>query len=72
MTISDIAAILTGERFLTKGTGGTEPLSRDEIARRAYELYETHGRRDGQDVHDWLAAEQEPSRRAREPSRLQH
>jgi DUF2934 family protein len=65
MTTSDIAAILTGERMLTKYTGGLEPPSRDEIARLAYHLYETRGRRDGQDVDDWLAAEQELTRHYR-------
>ena len=43
MTTSDIAAILTGERMLTKYTGGLEPPSRDEIARLASHLYETAG-----------------------------
>lgn len=70
--ISDIAAILTGEGVLTKYTGDLERPSRDEIARRAYELYEAGGRRDGQDVNDWLAAEQELSRRFRYPNWLQH
>jgi Protein of unknown function (DUF2934) len=65
MTTSDIAAILTGERMLTKYTGGAEPPSRDEIARLAYHLYETRGRRHGQDVSDWLAAEQELTRHYR-------
>ena len=59
MTISDIAANLTGERMMTKYTGGPERPSRNEIARLAYHFYETRGRRDGQDVDDWLAAEQE-------------
>ena len=59
MTTSDIAAILTGERMLMKSTGGVEPPSRDEIARLAYHIYETRDRRDGRDVDDWLAAEQE-------------
>jgi Protein of unknown function (DUF2934) len=54
MTIEDIAAALTGERVFTKYTGGDERPSRDEIARLAYHLYETRGRRDGQDV-DGLA-----------------
>ena len=31
----------------------------DEIARRAYELYEARGFVDGFDVEDWLQAEQE-------------
>jgi H+-transporting ATPase len=30
-----------------------------QIARRAYELYEQHGRREGHAVQDWLQAEQE-------------
>ena len=59
MTISDIAAIVTGERMLTKYTNSREPPSPDEIARLAYHFYERRGRQDGQDVNDWLAAEQE-------------
>jgi len=59
MTTSDIAAILAGERLLTKYTGGLEPPPRDEIARLAYQFYETRGRQDGQDVDEWLAAERE-------------
>lgn len=59
MMMSDIAAILTGERGFTKNTGGVERPSRDEIARLAYHFYETRGREAGQDVDDWLAAEQE-------------
>jgi hypothetical protein len=59
MTISHIAATLTGERMMTKYTGGRERPSRDEIARLAYHFYEIHGRRDGQDVDNWLSAEQE-------------
>lgn len=31
----------------------------EQISRRAYELYETRGREDGQDLEDWLRAEQE-------------
>jgi hypothetical protein len=47
MTISDIAATLTGERMMTKYAGGHERPSRDEIARLAYYFYETRGRLDG-------------------------
>lgn len=36
----------------------TEALQ-DEIARRAYELYEARGYVDGFDVEDWLQAEQD-------------
>jgi Protein of unknown function (DUF2934) len=59
MTITDIAAILTGEGLLGKNTTGAvlRP-SRDEVARLAYEYYEARGRQDGHDVDDWLSAEQ--------------
>jgi hypothetical protein len=59
MTFSDIAATLAGEGLITKYTGGRDRPSRDEIARLAYHVYETRGRRDGHDVSDWLFAEQE-------------
>jgi len=32
---------------------------REQIARRAYELYEARGREDGHDLDDWLRAEAE-------------
>jgi len=59
MTLSDIAAALTGEGMMTKYTGGRRRPSRDEIARLAYQFYGTHGRRDGHDVDDWLSAERQ-------------
>jgi hypothetical protein len=31
----------------------------EQIARRAYELYEARGREDGHDLDDWLRAEAE-------------
>ena len=72
MMMFDIAALLTGERMLTKYTGGVEPPSRDEIARLAYHFYETRGKLDGQDVDDWLAAEHELARHYRQARWLQH
>jgi hypothetical protein len=62
MMLSDIATTLTGERMMTKYTGGRERPSSDEIAQLASHFYETRGRRDGQDVDDWLSAEQELTR----------
>lgn len=59
MTRSDIAAGITGEATVTKYTGGHDRPSSDEIARLAYHLYETRGRRDGHDLDDWLSAERE-------------
>lgn len=35
------------------------PPSSDEIAQRAYELFEADGRRHGRDIDHWLAAENE-------------
>jgi Protein of unknown function (DUF2934) len=43
---------------------GTVPL-RDKIRERAYELYESRDREPGQDVQDWLRAEQEISKQKR-------
>ena len=51
---------------LAKRTLRTEPESmqkysdevRDRIAKKAYELYEQRGRQDGQDIDDWLQAEE--------------
>jgi Protein of unknown function (DUF2934) len=34
-------------------------LNHNEIARRAYELYEARGREDGHDQEDWLQAERD-------------
>jgi hypothetical protein len=39
-------------------TGKTDP-SYDDIARRAYELYQQRGGEGGQDFDDWLRAESE-------------
>jgi hypothetical protein len=62
MTSADVvAAALTGERVFGKYTGDPFP-SREEIARLAYHYYEGRGRHDGQDVDDWLSAEQELKR----------
>ena len=59
MTLTDIAASLTVERSLAKYTGGCDHPTRDEIARLAYQFFETRGRRHGNDVDDWLVAERE-------------
>jgi hypothetical protein len=47
MTLSDIAARITGEGSMAKYTGGRASPTRDEIARLAYHFYETRGRCDG-------------------------
>lgn len=33
--------------------------TREQIERRAFEIYEARGRQDGQDLEDWVLAEQE-------------
>jgi hypothetical protein len=65
MTISDIAAIVTGEQMFAKNTGARARPSRDEIARLAYHLYEARGRQEGQELDDWLSAEQQLTSRRR-------
>ncbi len=65
MTTTDVAAVFTGERMFGTYTGGDAPPSREEVARLAYQFYEARGRQDGQDVEDWLAAEEELTRRWR-------
>jgi hypothetical protein len=47
--------------ILTAKTLAIEPSQNleEEIRRRAYELYEEHGREDGHDLDDWLRAEAE-------------
>lgn len=62
LTRFDIPATLTGERLMSKFTGGRERPLRDDIARLAYHLYERRGRQDGQDLDDWLSAERELAR----------
>jgi hypothetical protein len=42
-----------------KNTGGRLRPTRQEIARLAYQRYESNGRKDGNDMEDWLRAEQE-------------
>jgi len=37
----------------------SDALVLEQIARRAYELYEARGREDGHDLDDWLRAEAE-------------
>lgn len=59
MALTDIARVLTGEHSLTKYTGGRDRPSRDEIARLAYHFFEMRGGQHGNDVDDWLAAEQQ-------------
>lgn len=36
----------------------------EDVRSRAYELYESRGRKDGHDVDDWLLAEQQVTRLA--------
>jgi hypothetical protein len=65
MMISDIAALLTGEPHVDEIHRRPEPASHDEIARLSYHFYEARGRRDGQDLDHWLAAERELTRHYR-------
>jgi hypothetical protein len=52
------APIATGDIGTIVGSLASEP-SHDDIARRAYELYEARGCEDGHDEENWLQAERE-------------
>jgi hypothetical protein len=56
---------ITGETLMGKYTGAG--VSREAIARRAFEIWERRGRCDGQDVDDWLLAERELTRKETRP-----
>ena len=52
------AATATGSG--TAASSGAEGVpSLDQIAQRAYEIYQSRGGTDGQDMEDWLQAERE-------------
>lgn len=53
-----VAAAPRAEKVVRKPAADQGP-TRDEIARRAYEIYEASGRIDGRDEQNWLQAEQE-------------
>ena len=48
------------DRRAKKSNGAPESFNNpDEVARRAYEIYQRRGGGDGADLDDWLAAERE-------------
>lgn len=54
-----IIAAITGEGWTAKDTGGRQRPTRAEVAKLAYHRYEVNGRKDGNDIDDWLLAERE-------------
>ena len=50
---------VTGEIIVGKYTGRRLSPTHDEIAQLAYCLYESRGRQEGDQIEDWLRAEQE-------------
>lgn len=44
-----------------------KPAARDEIEKRAYEIYLARGGQDGQDIADWVTAERELNESEQEP-----
>ena len=60
MTVSSPASRLDRERWMAASyADAQERPTAAQIARLAYHVYETRGRQDGQDLDDWLAAEQQ-------------
>jgi hypothetical protein len=54
-----IVAAITGAGWTATDTGGLDRPTRDEVARLAYNRYAANGRKDGNDIEDWLLAERE-------------
>lgn len=55
----------------SNGNLQTNNISQDEIAKRAYEIYERNGCQPGRDVENWLAAEAELSAAQKQQSAQQ-
>ena len=43
----------------SNGNGGRASVSSDEVARKAYEIYESRGGQHGADFDDWIQAERQ-------------
>jgi hypothetical protein len=59
-TSDAIVATITGASWMAHDTGTRLRPTHDEIAEHAYRRYEVNGRKDGNDLDDWLFAEREP------------
>ncbi len=53
-----VASQAAGEGGMGRYTGARPTPPHDEIAQLAYRLYECRGRQDGNDIEDWVHAEQ--------------
>ena len=56
--VSFVASNAAGEWGMGAYTGGRLAPTYDEIAQLAYRLYESRGRQDGNDIEDWMRAEE--------------
>jgi hypothetical protein len=59
ITSDVIIADLTGAGWMGQDTGSRLRPTREEVARLAYQRYESNGHKDGNDMEDWLRAEHE-------------
>ncbi len=57
--MNDSMLSLSPDIAFAEDTSDSAPTLRDLIARRAYELFERRGRREGHALEDWLEAERE-------------
>lgn len=57
--VPDGLSATADDRGTPASGAGDRRVTRDEIARRAYEIYTTRGRKPGHDIEDWLRAERE-------------
>ena len=56
---NDIADMLSSVKSELPPSSVPNQLDETDIAARAYEIYESKGRINGDDLHDWLRAERE-------------
>lgn len=52
-------AAIAGEGWTARATDDRQRPTREEVAKLAYQRYEVNGRKDGNDIEDWVLAEQE-------------
>lgn len=57
--VDALASAVTSELMMETNSELGMPPTHEEIAQVAFSLYESRGRQDGQQLEDWLRAEQE-------------
>jgi F-type H+-transporting ATPase subunit b len=72
MSLEKAVADLLKEKDKAEAQAKTPSDLNPQIGKRAYELYEEHGRKDGRAVQDWERAEREVRKEMRDPVKGEH